>query len=229
MSQPNALSAFLGTFTPSHSLDNDLRALITRHGKEAVRDAVKRLTKGTKGRKQERDWPIIGPEISRKDALDWIEGRDPLKLRSNYSIAQNFARRFPGQSVLSTHRRIMRKLKKQRVWFYEMMAWEMAGTDLPFSQYFDIVSRITQKDERWGRIFTTDYDLKVGMLTRYRDQLGEPEPSMTFANIDKALKDHDAQKLSLGAMVSRVGIFGRNGGSLLSNFLAPIDSDKIAE
>lgn len=229
MSQPNALSAFLGTFTPGHNLDNDLRALITRHGKEAVRDAVKRLTKGTKGRKQERDWPIIGPEISRKDALDWIEGRDPLKLRSNYSIAQNFARRFPGQSVLSTHRRIMRKLKKQRVWFYEMMAWEMAGTELPFSQYFDIVSRITQKDERWSRIFTTDYDLKVGMLTRYRDQLGEPEPSMTFAQIDKALKDHDAQKLSLGAMVNRVGIFGRNGGSLLSQFLGPIDDDKNGE
>lgn len=123
----------------------------------------------------------------------------------------------------------MRKLKEQRVRYYEIVAWEMAGSDLPFSQYFDIVSRITQKDERWGSIFTTDYDRKVGMLTRFRDQIGEPEPSMTFAQIDKALKDYDAQKLSLGAVVNRVGIFGRKGGSLLSNFLAPIDGDKIGE
>ncbi len=226
MSEQNALLSLLGTLTPSYSLDSDLRALITRHGKEAVRDAVKRLTKGTKGRKQERDWPIIGPEITHKDAFDWIEGRDPLKLRSNYSIARNFARRFPGHSAQSTHRRIMRKLKKQRVWLYEIFAWEMAGSDLPFSQYFDVVSRITQKDERWGNIFNTDFDLKVGMLTRYRDQIGEPEPSMTFAQIDKALKDNDAKKLSLGAMANRAGLFGRKSGSLLSNFLTPIDGDK---
>lgn len=229
MSEQNALLSLLGTLTPSYSLDSDLRALITRHGKEAVRDAVKRLTKGTKGRKQERDWPIIGPEITHKDAFDWIEGRDPLKLRSNYSIARNFARRFPGHSAQSTHRRIMRKLKKQRVWFYEIIAWEMAGSDLPFSQYFDIVQRLNRDDERWARIFTTDFDLKVGMLARYRDQIGEPEQHMTFAQIESALKDHDAKKMSLGAMANRVGILGRSGSSLLSRYLGPIDDDKNAK
>jgi hypothetical protein len=187
MNQQNALTGFLGPIGPSDYLDKQIKALIASHGKDAVRDAVKRHTKGVKGRKQESDWPILGPEISRQDALDWIDGKDPTKLRSNYSIAQDFARRYPGQSAPSTHRRIMRKLQKWRVWYYETIAWQLAGSELPYSKYFEVIPRISRDDERWTRIFTTDYDLKIGMLARYRDRLGEPEPHMTFDQIDKGL------------------------------------------
>jgi hypothetical protein len=216
---PNALATSAG-------LDAELNTLITRYGKAEVRKASVKLTAGKKGRKQERDWPIIGPEICRLDALAWIKGQDPFQLRSNYAIAQDFAQRYPGQSITSTHRRIMRKLKEKRQWFFQNLAWSIASDELPFRQYFEVMSRIENRDERWTRILSNDFDLRTGQLESYRSYYGEPDDEMRFPDIEAKLAEIRTNALS-GFYTPKRGIFGNGNGSLLSRYLPKATSDKI--
>src|SRR5690606_7347624 len=91
----------------------ELRFLVLIHGAEEVRAAIKRLTAKKRGRKPERDWPLLLPYIV-LDATEWLDGFDPLKGRSNYSIAKEISEAQRGHHVTSTHRRLMKKLSEDR-------------------------------------------------------------------------------------------------------------------
>lgn len=97
------------------TVDDDIRRIIARYGTEAVKQAVKRVTKPKRGRKPEKDWPELR-EVIESDARDWLAGGDPFSSRSNYSIAKDFADKNPGHSHPATMKRIERKLVQKRVW-----------------------------------------------------------------------------------------------------------------
>ena len=119
---PNAL---LGNAFQPPTLDQELRSLISRFGSDAVRDGAKRLTKKRKGRKQERDWAELSDTIL-QDSQDYLDGKNPFKERSNYSIAVEFAKRNPGHNSVATQRRIMRKLSERRHIYFLLRAWEFS-------------------------------------------------------------------------------------------------------
>ncbi len=215
---PNALAG-----TPT--LESELNSIIIRYGRDEVRKAVVKLAKGKKGRKQEKDWPIIGPEICRLDALDWLEGKDPFVVRTNYSIARDFASRYPGHSAASTHRRIMRKLKDKRQWYCEVTAWGIASKELPARYYFDVLSRLENLGEQWTEILSKDYDLRIGQLESYRERYGQPDDNMTFDDIEAKLAELRTNALA-GVFAAKRGIFGKNSMGLLSQFSGSSNSDK---
>src|SRR3546814_20858378 len=93
------------------TVDDDIRRAIARYGADAVKVAVKNATKAKRGRKKEPDWPELR-EIMEADAREWLAGNDTFTTRSNYSIAKELSERNPGHSIVSTHKRIERKLSR---------------------------------------------------------------------------------------------------------------------
>ena len=95
------------------ALDGALQKLIERYGIDQIRHSAGRLGRRKVGRVKEPDWRRMKGDIL-QDANDWLDGKEPSVLRSNYSIAKAFSQKYPGQSKAATHARIMRKLRTQR-------------------------------------------------------------------------------------------------------------------
>jgi hypothetical protein len=92
------------------TVEDDLRRVISRYGVEAVRKAAAKLAKAQRGRPKVDDLDEL-KAATHADAHDWLEGRNPYDLRSDYSIAKEIADKKPGQSHPATMKRILRKLK----------------------------------------------------------------------------------------------------------------------
>jgi hypothetical protein len=85
MKEPKAVSMTNLSRKSSASPDQrlveaELRVLINRHGKIAVRDAATKLCKGKVGRRVEPDLPRLAPYID-ADADAWLDGKKPEKLK----------------------------------------------------------------------------------------------------------------------------------------------------
>src|SRR3546814_7581713 len=68
------------------------------------------------------------------DAREWLAGNDPFTTRSNYSIAKELSERNPGHSIVSTHKRIERKLSRgpyNRRWFALVWAENLSRNQGP--------------------------------------------------------------------------------------------------
>ncbi len=104
---PHSLTSEFEPVAPT--VESAVSQLISRYGKEAVKTAVLAATKPRRGRRAEKDWPLLAPFIE-QDALDWLAGNDPIKLRSNYAVAKKFAERHPGHDQVSTYKRVLPKL-----------------------------------------------------------------------------------------------------------------------
>jgi hypothetical protein len=57
------------------TVEDDVRRLIGRYGKEAVQAATRKLTTRPRGRQPEGDWKLLAPYLS-QDSADWLEGRE---------------------------------------------------------------------------------------------------------------------------------------------------------
>jgi len=121
---------------------DDIDRAIQRYGLEAVKHAVKTRAKRKIGRTQDNDWPIIYPNLS-EDAKIWLEGRDPTKVKSNYSIAKLISEAHPGQSVVATHKKIARKLKKWRKILYLGEAVSLS-LDFPYPLHIKALRELTE-------------------------------------------------------------------------------------
>ncbi len=191
------------------SAGDDIRRAISRYGPEAVKIAVKEATKAKRGRKREPDWPELR-EIIESDARDWLDGKDPLQERSNYAIAKLFAERNPGHSVVSTHKRIERKLSKRpygRQWLTLVAAKIASLENYPFAAHIRALEALAslpdaQSRETWGlalaqaRATVADYEAREGV---------PPPSAMSFAQVEDVV---------------------RNGG--LAAFITPRSSPKLA-
>jgi ribosomal protein L18E len=156
------------------TVDNDIRRAINRYGADAVKDAIKRLTNPRRGRPKINDWKELASVIE-ADAKEWIAGGDPIATRSNYAVAKQFADANPGQSAISTHQRIERKLKKKpfdRHWYLLIAAENLTRENYSWKQHIRSLEGLAKTDSHpvWQGFLDTaksevaDYEAKQGEL-----------------------------------------------------------------
>lgn len=185
-------------------LASEISRLISRYGAKAVREEAKRLGKGQAGRPHERDYWLL-KDLIEVDARDWLDGRNPLALRSNKSIASAIARQGGGQSPDATRRRIMRKLSSyRRAWMIVKAMW-ISELDRPFATYFQVASEVERLPDYADSIAVL-IDLRRGALERYRERYGEPSPTMTILQI--AEEAHRPPPASEVQSIGRLLFFG---------------------
>jgi hypothetical protein len=211
--------------------DDDIRRAIQRYGAEAVKSAVKEATKAKRGRKREPDWPELRDVID-ADAREWLAGGDPFAARSNYAIAKAFAERNPGHSVVSTHKRIERKLSKgphDRRWFTLVTAEMLSRDNFPYMAHLRALKALADLPEASGRqIWKSMLDRMQSTLVDYGIREGElPPDEMTFQEIEEAVRKGGLSALS--ALPDGGGSFGSRYvgqsslGSILSNAVERAD------
>lgn len=171
----NALGA-LSAYGPKLELvgptvDDDIRRAITRYGKAAVKEAIKRQTASKRGRRPEKDWPELREQID-ADARDWLQGGDPFATRSNYSMAKDFADRKPGHSYPATMQRIERKLGKSRVSITLVTAMNLSREDYPHAAHIRALEALSQTDAHpiWADLLEN----AKSELADYEARNGEP-------------------------------------------------------
>jgi len=156
------------------TVDDDIRRAITRYGKAAVKEAIKRQTASKRGRRPEKDWPELR-ELIEADARDWLQGGDPFATRSNYSIAKDFADRNPGHSYPATMQRIERKLAKSRVSITLVTAMNLSREDYPHAAYIRALEALSRTEAH--QIWTDLLENAKSELTDYELRNGESPPA----------------------------------------------------
>jgi hypothetical protein len=200
---PQQLNALMPHVLPPAPLDQEIRRLIAVHGAEAVKREVKAATRPRRGRKQEKDGPLLHPFLE-QDARDWLEGRDPFALRSQKSIARQVATENPGHSFDSTMRRLERKLASNRRRFMLYAALDISRREYPFAAYLRTVEELATVSDLWRRT----RELEGQILARYVEVYGEPDPAMTWQDLEAKPRYPNALEALLGKPKPSGGMFG---------------------
>ena len=150
--------------------DADVQRLIRQYGKDAFLEAVKRQSKAKRGRKPEMDWLLLMPYIQ-VDALDWLEGCDPIRLRSHYSVAQQFAKERPGYNQTATVTRVMKKLSGKRRWMSLVTAWQRSDVGFPYKVYLRVLELMAEIEE----LFAPLPGHALYNVAQYRTKFGKPD------------------------------------------------------
>jgi len=153
------------------TVDDDVRRIIARWGANAVKEAVKVQTKPKRGRKPEKDWPLLWPYIQR-DAREWLQGGDPFSQWSDYSIAKDYADKHPGHSHPATMKRVTGRLKASRKGFAMIEAERMSREGYPFAAHLRALEEMTKLDRHqvWAEQYArarqviADYHAKYGAM-----------------------------------------------------------------
>jgi len=187
----NALLSYLGKYQPEYDLvgptvDDDLRRIIKRYGRDAVLDAIKREGKKKRGRKAQPDWPELS-KVLEEDARTLLEGGDPFPERTNYSIATAYAEANPGHSRAATHRRILRKLSQKRVILTLLSAHQVSHDQYPFEAHLGILRRIDREKPDWA--WSDLVALAETAVRDYTAKHGPPEPAMTMKEIENGARE----------------------------------------
>lgn len=162
-------------------LDRQIAALIKCHGIVAVGSALNRVACPRRGRKPEQDHiPLQDHTI--KDSVDFLNGLDPLALRSNTSIANKASREHPGHSQSATHRRIMRKLAKDRVHDMLRAAMVISFDRFSYARHLWAIEQLCERDSQWAEVQQSAQML----VAIYRGRFGEPPDTMTFEEMQHA-------------------------------------------
>lgn len=192
------------------TVDDDIRRAIWRYGPQAVKEAVREATKAKRGRKREPDWSELR-ELIEADARDWLAGKDPFAARSNYAIAKEFSERMPGQSAISTHKRIERKLSHgphDRRWYTLVSAQDqsrMAGSYHRYLRALDALTKLQEPShpDLWQAVL----DRARATIADFQAREGRPPPEeMTYQEIEDTVKS-----LGLNALIAKPqnrGLFG---------------------
>jgi len=200
-----ALSSYLSKIDlVGPTASDDVRRAIGRYGAKAVKVAVIEQTKRKRGRPPEHDFRELRGVIE-LDARDWIEGRDPFKLRTNYSIAQEFSQRCPGHNPAATQRRIMGKLSKKREWMMLVTAEQMTRAHYPYAENVRALNALIAYDSRWG--WDTLLEIASKNIADYTSKLGAPVDELTMKQIEEGARNA-LLALRPPAQRQRGGIFG---------------------
>jgi hypothetical protein len=176
--QPGALAPKFAPVGPT--VTDDVRRLISRYGSESVKQAIKQLTKPKRGRKPEKDWLLLAPYL-KQDVADWLDGRDPIELRSHYAVANAVAADHPGHNQTATAARVMRKLSAKRRWMFLASALSDSETASPYNTHLRTLSELSQFDDVWSRLL----DYAERDVERFREIHGEPAAEMTMEEIKR--------------------------------------------
>ena len=198
------INALMPHALPPPTLEQEIRRLIAAHGADAVKREIKAATKPRRGRTPEKDWPLLHPYFL-ADARDWLERRDPFALRSQKSIAREVAANNPGHSSDSTMRRIERKLASRRKRFMLYHAHDLSRREYPFAEYLRVSEELAKLyGDTWRRLLELDREI----LARYREVYGEPDPSMTWAELEAKPRYPNALEALKGNSPLLGGMFG---------------------
>jgi hypothetical protein len=220
------VNAFTGALAPKWDLvgptvDDDIRRATLRYGPEAVKSAVKEATKAKRGRPREPDWPELR-DVIKADALEWLAGGDPFSARSNYAIAKDFAERNPGHSVVSTHKRIERKLSRgpyDRRWFTLVTAENLSRDQFPYGAHVRALEAIASlPDIKTANVWQTWLERARSTIADYEVREGKPpDPLMPFKQIEEAVRNG-----GLAALIAAPSQFGlpSPAGTLLGKILS---------
>lgn len=196
------------------TVDDDIRRAITRYGKDAVKEAVKRQTTSKRGRKPEKDWPELR-EVIEADARDWLQGGDPFATRSNYSMAKDFADRNPGHSYPATMQRIERKLAKNRVWMTFATARNLSEEGYPYSAHIRALEALSGVSSHpvWSELV----EQARSELADYEARYGEPPPAhLSMKDIKDAARkalNSPLKPNTLGGLLGLLPSFVPNSGT----------------
>ena len=182
---------------PSQALDDQIKSLIARYGVDALREAVARFAKKKRGRKAEKDWPLLKPWCE-QDTADWLAGRDPFALRSNYSVAKDFAQQFPGHDLVATNARIKRKLKANRRGFMLAGAWQMTERGYPHKIHLKALRDLEDYGPAWEYFLATALD----QIARFKERFGELDDNLSIGEIEDKL----ANALSVRRLADLTGL-----------------------
>jgi hypothetical protein len=164
----------------SPTLDDEVRRLVFSFGITAVRDAVKRRAKKKIGRPSEKDWPNLRKYIQ-EDATDWLEGKDPFLLRSNYSISNEYSEIFPGHNRQSTHRRIMQKLSSRRELLMLMEAENISEKQYSYILHIRVLKRLSEFSQFPS--YRTYLDQALVLISEYTAKFGQLSDSLTMEQV----------------------------------------------
>lgn len=153
--------------------DDDIRRAIARYGTDAVKAAVARQTKPKRGRKSIKDWAELRDTIE-ADARSWLSGGDPFVVRSNYSIAKEYADRKPGHSHPATMKRIERKLALRRRWITLVTAENISRSAYPHAQH--IRTLVALAEEFPDKYSQWSLDQAQSHVADYEARHGHPPP-----------------------------------------------------
>lgn len=192
------------------TVDDDVRRIIARYGPEAVKQAVKSQTKTRRGRPEEADLKLLKPYFE-EDARIWLEGVDPIAIRSNYSIAKKISEDFRGQSSQATHRRIMNKLKQIRKQQILLSALYQSMDEYPFSIYLKALEELSDLAEKRKHDSPWKQMRKIALqhIEDYKRKVGDPKPELSISEIEKATRDALLDLADFPRIHHRGGIFGR--------------------
>ena len=192
------------------TVDDDIRRAIQRYGADAVRAAIKNATKAKRGRPLEGDWRELR-DVIHADALEWLAGGDPIADRSNYAIANKFAERNPGHSVVSTQKRVLRKLSRKpydRHWFILITAETLSRDGFPYAAHLRALEALAMlPDSKTAELWQSMLEIARSTVADYEAREGAPpHPSMSFGQIEEAVRNSSVVAMLRPAR--RGGIFG---------------------
>lgn len=213
--------SLLGGGPPKYDLvgptvDDDVRRAISRYGPEAVKAAVKARTKLRRGRTKINDGRELR-HVGEADAREWLEGGDPIAARSNYSVAKLFAETNPGQSAISTHQRIMRKLRQKpfdRLWYLLVTAESLSRENYSWKQHIRALEGLTEVDSH--PVWTDILHRAESDVADYEAKKGEPPAdALTMKEVEDGARN---AMMSLGQLASgaSLGLLSAYAGNTTS-------------
>lgn len=206
---PGAIARVLKAYE-HRALDEELTRLITLHGKEAVRERAKELTKLKAGRKPEPDWKLLRPIIE-TDAELWLDGKHAeLRKRTIYKIAQAFAAAVPGHNPTATHRRIAKKLAANRQLLIMMTAVGKSRADYPLAAHLRSLKALAECNHH--QVWDDKLAMVAAEVEKYRERMGEPDPTLSFAAIEEA--NRNALAPLPGTLGGLFGMLATDGNAL---------------
>lgn len=165
---------------------DNVRELVTLHGKAAVKQAVKLEAKGRVGRPNKGDWLLL-TEVLDADALHWLDGRIPRDERSNRSIAIEFSGQHPDDENKSIYQRFMRKLRKRRFYHGLIHAQRIAHDQRPHEHYLRAI-RALCKTGIVANSWASRLDMAEADIRRFTSTHGMPSIETTMAEIEAGVR-----------------------------------------
>lgn len=163
------------------TIADDVRRLIRRYGRTALKDAVRKQTNLKRGVKAKPDWLDL-EDILKEDAARWLDGGDPFKERGNRTIAKKVAADQPGHNIDATFDRIRKKLMRDRRYYTLVHAAGLSEDHYPHPAHFKALQALA----KLGRhsIWTEQLRRAQNALADYTTKYGSPPPTLTMREIE---------------------------------------------
>lgn len=163
------------------TIADDVRRLIRKYGRAALKEAVQKQTKLKRGVKPKPDWLDL-EEILKEDAARWLDGGNPFKERGNRTIAKKIAADQPGHNIDATFDRIRKKLIKDRRYYTLVHAARLSEGHYPYIAHL----RALQELAGLGRqvVWADQLHRAQKTLADYSTKFGNPPRTLTMREIE---------------------------------------------